>query len=212
MTIRIVLAEDHQVVRDGLKMLINAQQDLEVVGEAGNGEQALKIILDLQPDVAVVDISMPVMNGLNLISRMNELQSTTKALALTANEDRAYMQQLLKLGTSGYLLKRTAADDLIQAIRTVAGGRRYIDPEVVSALVQDISDNSSTSGVQLSEREEEVMRQIAKGYATKEIAANLDISIKTVETYKARSMIKLDLHGRSDIVKYAISRGWLRDD
>lgn len=212
MTIRIVLAEDHQVVRDGLKMLIDAQDDLEVVGEAGNGEQALKIILDLQPDVAVVDISMPVMNGLNLIARMNELQSTTKALALTANEDRAYMQQLLKLGTSGYLLKRTAADDLIQAIRTVAGGRRYIDPEVVSALVQDISDNSSTSGVQLSEREEEVMRQIAKGYATKEIAANLDISIKTVETYKARSMIKLDLHGRSDIVKYAISRGWLRDD
>ena len=212
MTIRIVLAEDHQVVRDGLKMLIDAQDDLEVVGEAGNGEQALKIILDLQPDVAVVDISMPVMNGLNLVARMNELQSTTKALALTANEDRAYMQQLLKLGTSGYLLKRTAADDLIQAIRTVAGGRRYIDPEVVSALVQDISDNSSTSGVQLSEREEEVMRQIAKGYATKEIAANLDISIKPVETYKARSMIKLDLHGRSDIVKYAISRGWLRDD
>ena len=212
MTIRIVLAEDHQVVRDGLRMLIDAQDDLEVVGEAGNGEQALKIILDLQPDVAVVDISMPVMNGLNLVARMNELQSTTKALALTANEDRAYMQQLLKLGTSGYLLKRTAADDLIQAIRTVAGGRRYIDPEVVSALVQDISDNSSTSGVQLSEREEEVMRQIAKGYATKEIAANLDISIKTVETYKARSMIKLDLHGRSDIVKYAISRGWLRDD
>lgn len=212
MTIRIVLAEDHQVVRDGLKMLINAQDDLEVVGEAGNGEQALKIILDLQPDIAVVDISMPVMNGLNLIARMNELQSTTKALALTANEDRAYMQQLLKLGTSGYLLKRTAADDLIQAIRTVAGGRRFIDPEVVSALVQEISDNSSTSGVQLSEREEEVMRQIAKGYATKEIAANLDISIKTVETYKSRSMIKLDLHGRSDIVKYAISRGWLRDD
>jgi two-component system response regulator NreC len=202
MTIRIVLAEDHQVVRDGLKMLINAQEDLKVVGEAGNGEQALKIILELVPDVAIVDISMPVMNGLSLIARMNELQSSTKALALTANEDRAYMQQLLKLGTAGYLLKRTAADDLIQAIRTVAAGRRYIDAEVVSALVQDISDNTSTSGVQLSEREEEVMRLIA----------TLDISIKTVETYKARSMIKLDLHGRSDIVKYAISRGWLRDD
>jgi two-component system response regulator NreC len=212
MTIRIVLAEDHQVVRDGLKMLINAQEDLKVVGEAGNGEQALKIILELVPDVAIVDISMPVMNGLSLIARMNELQSSTKALALTANEDRAYMQQLLKLGTAGYLLKRTAADDLIQAIRTVAAGRRYIDAEVVSALVQDISDNTSTSGVQLSEREEEVMRLIAKGFATKEIAATLDISIKTVETYKARSMIKLDLHGRSDIVKYAISRGWLRDD
>lgn len=212
MTIRIVLAEDHQVVRDGLKMLINAQEDLQVVGEAGNGEQALKIILELEPDVAVVDISMPVMNGLSLIARMNELQTATKALALTANEDRAYMQQLLKLGTAGYLLKRTAADDLIQALRTIAAGRRYIDAEVVNALVQDISDNTSTSGVQLSEREEEVMRLIAKGFATKEIAATLDISIKTVETYKSRSMIKLDLHGRSDIVKYAISRGWLRDD
>ena len=214
--IRVILADDHGVVRDGLKMLINAQADLEVVGEASDGEQALEMILRLKPDVAILDISMPVMNGLEVIARMNATETTTRVLALTANEDRAYMQQLLKMGTGGYLLKRSAADELNQAIRTVAAGRRYIDPLVISDLVQDLSieklGESIPPPVVLSDREEEVIKYIAQGFANKEIAAKLDISVKTVETYKSRSMLKLGLRGRSDIVRYAIGRGWLRDE
>lgn len=215
-SIRIVLADDHGVVREGLKMLINAQPDLEVVGEAADGEQALKQILALHPDLAVVDISMPIMNGLQLMSKLNQTDSPARVLALTANEDRAYMQQMLKLGAVGYLLKRSVAEELIQAVRTVSSGRRYLDTRVVDEIVQDLSDpkrsEESPKLVQLSEREQEVMRLIAQGYANKEIAARLDISVKTVETYKARSLLKLGLHGRSDIVRYAISQGWLRDE
>lgn len=213
--IRVVLADDHGVVRDGLKMLINAQADLEVVGEAGNGEQAFELILRLQPDVAIVDISMPVMNGLELIGRLQDVDARTRVLALTANEDRAYLQQLLKMGTAGYLLKRSAADELNQAIRSVFAGRRYIDPYIISDLVQDMAVVSQefpvAAPVALSDREEAVMRLVAQGFSNKEIAAKLDISVKTVETYKSRSTLKLGLRGRSDIVRYAISRGWLRD-
>ena len=214
--IRIVLADDHGVVRDGLKMLINSQADLEVVGEAANGEVALELILALRPDLAVVDISMPVMNGLDLMARLNQTDVTTKFLALTANEDRGYMQQVLKLGATGYLLKRSAADELIQAIRTVAAGRRYLDTLVVSEIVHDLSVESQSDGlprpVALSEREQEVLKAIAQGFSNKEIAAKLDISVKTVDTYKSRSLLKLGLHGRSDIVRYAISQGWMRDE
>ena len=213
--LKIVLAEDHGVVRDGLRLLIDAQDDLEVVGEAGDGRQALEIITRLQPHVAVVDVSMPIMNGIELMSRLAEMPQTTKVLILTANEDRAYMQTLFSLGAIGYLLKRSAAEELIRAIRTVAQGVRYLDPTILDELVgrkiENPADAVSTPPATLSEREHEVLRLIAQGFTNKEIAAQLEISIKTVETYKSRSMQKLGLRGRADIVRFAMDRGWLRD-
>lgn len=214
--LQIVLAEDHAIVRDGLKLLINSQDDLEVVGEASDGAAALTMISALTPDVAIIDISMPVMNGIELVSRLIADHVTTKLLTLTANEDRGYMPQLLKLGVSGYLLKRSAADELIKAIRTVANGGRYLDPLTISNLIEEPADSkpapNPANEVALSEREEEVLRLIAQGYSNRETAEVLGISMKTVETYRSRSMIKLGLRGRADIVRYALSRNWLRED
>jgi len=214
--LRIVLAEDHGVVRDGLKMLINAQEDLEVAGEAGDGRTALELICRMRPDIAIVDISMPIMNGLELVAELYRTDCDAKVLALTANEDRGYLQRLLKLGATGYLLKRSAAEELIKAIRTIATGGRYIDPSVIDELVTDLAAprplSTDATASSLSSREEEVLRLIAQGFANKEIAAKLDISLKTVETYKSRSMLKLGLRGRADIVRYAITQEWLRDN
>ncbi len=212
--LRIVLADDHGVVRDGLRMLINAQHDLEVIGEVADGEAAFAMIRRLRPDVAIIDISMPLMNGIEVISQLSQMNDDTKLLTLTANEDRGYMQQLLKLGSDGYLLKRSAADELIKAIHTVATGGRYLDPSIIDNLVDKMSTAPSADAVTvvLSDREEEVLRLIAQGYANKEIATKIGISMKTVETYKARSMLKLGLRGRADIVRYAVGRDWLREE
>lgn len=214
--LRIVLADDHGVVRDGLKMLINFQPDMTVVGEVADGEAAFEMICRLLPDVAILDISMPIVNGIELVSQLRLVSVTSKLLALTANEDRGYLQQLLELGAAGYLLKRSAAEELIKAIRTVANGGRYIDSSVVNDLVGDLlvprQTNTDASPGVLSDREQEVLRLIAQGYANKEIAAKLGISMKTVETYKSRSMLKLGLRGRAEIVRYAIGQNWLRDD
>lgn len=214
--LRILLADDHAVVRDGLKMLINSQEDMEVDGEASNGEEAFDMILRRRPDVAIIDISMPIINGIELVARLGGVKGETKLLALTANEDRNYMNQLLKLGAAGYLLKRSAADELIKAIRTIVTGGRYLDPLVIDGLVGEIMTPRPIPAEdpkdQLSDREQEVVRLIAQGYANKEIAIQLGISTKTVETYKARSMLKLGLSSRADIVRYAISKGWMRDE
>lgn len=213
--LRIVLADDHAVVREGLKMLINVQPDLEVVGEAADGEAAFEEICCSNPDVVLLDISMPRVNGIELIPRLTRLGGNLRILALTANEDLAYLQQLLKLGAAGYLLKRSAADELIRAIRTVATGARYIDSSVIEGLVDNLLSpariESEPSSAVLSEREEKVLRLIAQGNANKEVAAKMGISMKTVETYKSRSMLKLGLRGRADIVRYAVSHDWLRE-
>lgn len=213
--IRIVLADDHGVVREGLKMLIDAQTDMEVIGESLDGQMAYEMILTLVPDLAVLDVSMPVMNGVELVTRLKAAACATRLLVLTANEERGYMQQMLKLGASGYLLKRSAAGELIRAIRTVAGGGNYLDPAVVQDMVGDLFDNKGVdpdvSKVILSDREREVIRLIAQGFTNKEIAVRLDISPKTVETYKSRSMAKLDLRGRTDLVRFVISQGWLTE-
>ena len=213
--VRIVIADDHGVVRDGLKILIDAQSDLEVVGQAEDGQAALAMIAELAPDIAIIDISMPLMNGIELVSRLRSVAPNTKALVLTANEDHGYMQQFLKLGVYGYLLKRSAASELIHAIRQIATGERYFDQLVVSDMLAGMSSNSPlplvASEDPLSDRETEVLRLIAQGHSNKEIAAQLDISAKTVETYKTRSMRKLGLRGRADIVRYAVSQSWLKE-
>jgi DNA-binding NarL/FixJ family response regulator len=211
--LRIFLADDHAVVREGLKALINSQPDMQVIGEAEDGRAACQRARDLQPDIVILDVSMPHLNGAQAAEQLKRVCPNAKVLALTVHEDTGYLRQLLKAGAAGYVLKRSAAEELIHAIRIVAAGGIYLDPnlagKVVDRFVRKPSTNTALQGSDLSDRETEVLRLMAQGYSNKEIAAQLNISIKTVETYKARSMEKLGLHSRVEIVRYGLQQGWL---
>jgi DNA-binding NarL/FixJ family response regulator len=213
--LRVYLADDHAVVRSGLKALINAQPDMEVSGEAGDGRTACDQVQELQPDVVVMDVSMPKLNGAQATVQLKQACPKVKVLALTVHEDKGYLRLLLEAGASGYVLKRAAAEDLIHAIRTVAAGGVYLDPalagQVVGSFVRSPAGHRAPEGGDLSDREAEVVRLIAAGYSNKEIASRISLSVKTVETYKARSMEKLGLESRADLVRYALQRGWLQN-
>lgn len=209
--IRVLLADDHAIVREGLKSLINSHEGMTVIGEVADGEAAVRLTDELNPDVVVVDISMPGLNGAEVTSRLRVADPDRKVLVLTVHEDKGYLRQLLTAGAAGYVLKRAAASELVQAIRTVAAGGTYLDPALASSVVDDfvrpIPQEAST--LELSEREAEVLRLIALGYSNKEIAGRMKLSVKTVETYKSRSLEKLHIRSRVDIVRYAAQRGWL---
>jgi DNA-binding NarL/FixJ family response regulator len=213
--LRIFLSDDHVVFREGLTMLINVQPDMEVVGEAGNGQEVIQKVQHLQPDVVIMDVSMPVLDGALATERLKHVCPTTKVLALTVYEDVGHVRRLLKAGVSGYLLKRVAADELIHAIRKVGEGGTYLDSNVAGKVVGGYLHKplpaASAGSNSLSERETEVLRLIAWGYSNKEIAAHLRLSVKTVETYKSRLMEKLHLRSRVDLVHYAVQQGWLQD-
>lgn len=213
--LRILLADDHQMMRDGLKLLINAQPDMEVIGEAKDGLAAWQQAKELLPDMVVIDVSMPQMGGARATERIKRECPEIKVLALTAHEDRSYVSQLLEAGASGYMLKVAASGDLINAIRVVAAGGVYLDPTVADKVLHTYRRGKPpkgiTQGTPLSQREEEVLRLIAQGYINKEIAARLSISIKTVDTHKARAMEKLGLRSRAEIVRYAVVQGWLQN-
>ena len=212
--LKVFLADDHEMICEGLKGLIQEQADMEVVGEAGSGRAALQQIKKMQPDIVVTDVSMPDMNGAQLTRRLNKEYPHIKVIALTGFEDQNYLRQLLQAGASGYVLKRVAAKELINAIHIVAVGGIYLEPSMAGKVVGGYIGRRSNTGINpagdLSEREEEVLRRIALGYSNKEIAAQLDISVKTVETYKTRLMEKLNLHSRADIVRYAMQQEWLQ--
>ena len=212
--ISVLLAEDHEIVREGLKLLVSAQGDMKVVGEANNGITAWQKAKELRPCVVVMDVSLPELNGAEATERIKRDCPDVTVLALTVHEERGYLRRLLQAGASGYVLKRAAAEELTQAIRTVVAGGVYLDPRLAdNVFIGFIRDQSLKDGRQhteLSQRETEVLRLIALGYGNKEIAARLAISVKTVETYKTRLMEKLDLHSRVDIVRYALHRGWLQ--
>lgn len=207
--IRVVLADDHPVVLAGMKALIEASPDIEVAGESNNGHAALQVLNAQTPDIAIIDISMPEMGGITLANRIAQDHAETKVLVLTAQEDRAYVQQLLSAGARGYVLKRSAAADLIRAIRTVHAGGVYIDPAIADKIARKSVAEPTTAGAALSDREEEVLKLSAQGWTNREAAEKLGISVKTVETYKARAAEKLDLKTRAEIVRYGKSRGWL---
>jgi DNA-binding NarL/FixJ family response regulator len=213
--LRVFLVDDHPIVRSGLKALVEAQPDMTVVGEAGDGQSAVHAVAELIPEVVVMDVSLPGLGGAEATEQMRRGSPGVKVLALTAHEDRGYVQLLLKAGASGYVLKRAAAEDLVRAIRAVAGGGIYLDPavagHVVSGLARGSEPGKIVAGGELSEREAEVLRLIAQGHAIKEIAATLDVSGRTVETYKERAMEKLELKSRAEIVRYALRRGWLKN-
>ena len=214
--IGVLLVEDHQIVRQGLKLLIDAQPDLRVIGEAANGKEAIAAILENRPQVVVFDLSMPEMNGIEMVKELRRLGSDSRLLALTANADRAYLIALVQLGISGYLLKRSASAELIEAIRNVAADKKFLD----SAMVHELVDNvflpkrllATTAVGIISEREEQVIRLIACGFSNKEVASKLEISVKTVETHKARAMAKLQVNSRAELTRFAVANGWLENE
>ncbi|HEX8282416.1 MAG TPA: response regulator transcription factor [Pyrinomonadaceae bacterium] len=214
--IRVFLADDHAVVREGLRALINAQPDMHVVGEAENGRAAWQLAKGLEPDVAVMDVSMPEMSGAQATERLRAECPRVKVLALTVYEDRAYLRQMLEAGASGYVLKRVAMDELAQAVRVVAAGGSYIDPTLAGQVISSYLNQDPAAGkpaaAELSEREAQVLRLVAWGYSNKEIGWKLNINVKTVDTYKLRLMEKLGLRSRTDIVRYALRRGWMQDE
>ncbi len=213
--LRIMLAEDHATVREGLRMIIGAQADMEVVGEAADGRAAIERAQELLPDIIVMDVSMPELNGLKATVKLKQCCPQVKVLALTRHTDDGYLQQLLRAGASGYVLKQSAATELIHAIRAVASGGKYLDPAVVGKVMGNYVGRSTalrgdTRG-DLSDREAEVLRLIAWGHSNKELAARLEVSVKTVEAHKANAMKKLGISSRIDIVRYALLQGWLQD-
>jgi two-component system, NarL family, response regulator NreC len=213
--LRVLLADDHKVVRDGLRLLIDGQRDMRVVGEAGNGKEALRQARDLKPDVVIMDLSMPELNGLQATERLKAERPGVKVVVLTLHEDPDYLLQLCKAGAVGYVLKRSAGDDLICAIRTVAGGGLHFDATLAGkALKGRPGESPGKEGLHagdLSEREKEVLILLAWGYSNKEIAGDLDLSTKTVETYRVRINEKLGLRSRTEIVRYALRQGWLSE-
>ncbi len=213
--IRSVLADDHVAVRQGLKLLIDAQPDMQVVAEASDGNSAIEHAHTLKPEVVVMDISMPGVNGLVATRTLRAQVPDTAIVILTRHGDDAYLQELLRAGAAGYVLKQSHADQLLQAVRAVAAGGQYLDstltPRVTAGFVGRKSKGPNQAGAALTDRESEVLRLIASGYSNKEIAVQLDLSVKTVEVHKANSMRKLGLNGRIDIVRYAILQDWLHD-
>jgi len=212
--VRVLLADDHRILRAGLKLLLDAQPDMTVIGETDSGQSTIALAERLRPDVIVMDISMPGMNGLTATQQISALIPDTAVLTLTRHGEDGYVQPLLAAGAKGYVLKQSAADELLRAIRAVAAGRVYLDPAVAEQalfLTPTKETKRSTRKQVLSRREEEVLRLIARGLLNREVAAQLDISIKTAEAHRAKALAKLGIANRVDIVNYALLRGWLSD-
>lgn len=210
--IRVVIADDHAVVREGIKMILSREPDIEIVGEAANGREALDLVAKTRPHVVVMDISMPEMGGVEATRRVKEAYPKVNVLALTMHEDESYVFQLLKAGASGYVLKRGAAQDLVQAIRSAARGEAFLYPSVARSVLADYLKRVEAGEERhrfdgLTEREREILTLIAEGLSNQEIAQKLFISIKTVQTHRTHIMEKLDLHNRAQLVRYAIRKG-----
>jgi two-component system response regulator NreC len=214
--IHVLLADDHTILRAGLRMMLDAQPDIEVVGEASDGRQALAEALRLQPDLVLMDITMPEMNGIEATRQIKRALDTTRVLILTMHENEEYLFQVLRAGASGYILKEAAGTELISAIRIVYAGRFYMSPSAQSMMVGDYlqrvrSGEERDSYSALTEREREILKLVAEGHTNNQIAERLFISPKTVDTHRTHIMDKLNLHSRAELVKYAMRRGLLED-
>lgn len=210
--LRVTLSDDHPVVLAGMRALLGNLAGVEVVADAATGQLAKSIACSYRPDIAIIDISMPDLNGIELARQILAEVPSVKILALTVHEDRAYVQPMLQAGARGYLLKRSAADELGRALWAIAEGGMYLDPAIAEKAFPSPSDVTAPDTDRLSDlanRELEVLRMVAKGFSNKEIGIHLDISIKTVETHKARAVAKLGLRTRADIVRYAAAHRWL---
>lgn len=209
--IRLLLVDDHEIVRAGLRMLFLAEPDIAIVGEVGSGEAAIEAVRTLNPDVVIMDIAMPGMGGIEATRRIKEASPDTAVLALTMHEDEQYFFQMLNAGASGYVPKRAAADDLVSAIRVVGQGNVFLYPSLARLLVTDYVQREASGQTgdkePLTPREREVLTLIAEGKTNREIAEALVISVKTVDRHRENIMNKLNLHSRVELVKYAIEKG-----
>jgi DNA-binding NarL/FixJ family response regulator len=213
--LRILVADDHAIVRQGLRLLLDNQPDMEVIGEAADGKAALDLAVAVKPDIVVMDVSMPGMSGLIATRSLKQQQPAIMIVALTRHEDDTYLEELLRAGASAYVLKQSAPADFLKAIRAVAAGGIYLDPAMTSRVADGLLAGSihvdAETNAKLTDRESEVLRLVAVGHSNVEIAARLDISIKTVEVHKANAMRKLGFTGRVDVIRYGVLQGWLYD-
>lgn len=207
-TIRVFLVEDHETVREGLRLLVSAQSDMQVVGEAGDGRTAVDAIAATTPDVVVLDLTMPGMTGLATAKALQTSPPSTAVVVLTRHDDRAFVQELIAAGAAGYVLKQSPSSELLRAVRAAAAGGRYMDPSL-PLPTEPVDPKRRDATPRASKREVQVLRLSARGHSNKEIAARLGIGIKTVEVHKANAMRKLNLSGRADLVRYAMMSGWL---
>ena len=205
--IRILLADDHAVVRQGFRLLLDEQPDMEVVGEAGNGREAVQCAAELKPDVVVMDVAMPELNGIEATRRINEEAPHSRVLALSMHKDAVYVREMLRAGARGYLLKDAIDRDLITAIRNVAEGDGYISPAVSDAVLSDYRRHVSDPIDLLSSREREILQMLAEGKTNKEVAAMLHLSVHTVDAHRGRIMEKLNLHSIGELVRFAVRNG-----
>jgi DNA-binding NarL/FixJ family response regulator len=216
-SIRVLIADDHAIVRDGVRALLALSEDITVVGEAANGQQAIELARSLAPDVILMDIAMPGLGGLEATLEIRKDNPQAKILVLTQYEDREYIRRFLKAGVSGYVLKKAAGSELTSAIRAVSRGGLVLDPDVAREAMRE-QVGSATPGraadpyETLTDREKQVLKLVAEGHSNKEVAELLDISVKTAMSHREHIMQKLDLHSRTDLIKFALQQGVIRVD
>jgi DNA-binding NarL/FixJ family response regulator len=213
--LRILLADDHGIVRRGLKSLLESQPGLEVIGEAADGLEALRLCGALSPDLLIIDISMPKMNGIEVASRAQKLERPPVVIILSMHADESYIMRALGAGARGYLVKDATDEDLLPAVKAVAGGKPFFSPTVTAVLMEDYVRQLRARGLSdsyelLTDREREVLQLLAEGRSNKEVAALLDVGLSTVETHRANLMQKLNLHNTAEIVLYAVRKGIIR--
>jgi len=213
--LRVVIVDDHAVLRTGLRLLLDAESDIEVVGEAGNGQQAIPLVQEIKPDVIILDLTMPGLGGLNTLEELRRLFSFCRVLVLTMHKDEGYLRRALAAGAMGYVLKQSDDQELLVALRAVARGEIYVPPALAPSLLGNLIPHpvgtvDSPKGT-LSEREEQVIRLVAQGYTSQEVAEQLHLAVTSVETYRSRAMQKLELRGRVQLVQHALQVGWLKN-
>lgn len=205
--IRILLADDHAVVRQGFKMILGAQSDMEIVGEAANGREAVERAEELRPDIVVMDVAMPELNGIEATRRLAGSVPHTRVVALSMHKDSVYVREILRAGARGYLLKDSPAGDLVSAVRAVASGQSYLSPAVSNAVLDDYRKHVTNPIDLLTSREREVLQMLAEGKTNKEIAGVLNLSVYTVDAHRGRIMEKLNLHSINELVRFAVRNG-----
>jgi len=216
-SIRVFLADDHETVREGLRAILSADPEISVVGEAADGQAAVDSVQSLKPDVVVMDVTMPRLNGFQATQAIKQCCPDTSVLVLTRHAQDAYVHELLRVGAAGYVLKQSRSEELLRAVHSVASGEQYVDGSMAAAVRERakmrpaVRSGATQTGPALSPREEQVIRLVALGYSNKEIAATLEVSVKTIEAHKANAGQKLGLNTRADVVRYAHMRGWLNE-